>query len=38
MAIIWGWQIDKITPDKFDIIGGLIALLGVFVIMDWPRS
>lgn len=38
MAIIWGWQVDKITPDRFDIIGGLIALIGVFVIMYWPRS
>jgi small multidrug resistance family-3 protein len=38
MAIIWGWQVDKITPDKFDIIGGLIALIGVFVIMYWPRG
>ncbi len=38
MAIIWGWQVDKITPDRFDVIGGLIALIGVFVIMYWPRS
>ncbi len=38
MAILWGWQIDKVTPDKFDIIGGLIALIGVSVIMYWPRS
>jgi len=38
MAIIWGWQIDKITPDRFDIIGGIIALIGVFVIMYWPRT
>lgn len=38
MAIIWGWQVDKITPDRFDIIGGLIALIGVFVIMYWPRG
>lgn len=38
MAIIWGWQVDKITPDRFDIIGGIIALIGVFVIMYWPRS
>jgi small multidrug resistance family-3 protein len=38
LAIFWGWQIDKIVPDKFDVIGGLIALLGVFVIMYWPRG
>lgn len=22
MAIIWGCQIDKVVPDRFDIIGG----------------
>jgi drug/metabolite transporter superfamily protein YnfA len=28
-----GAGIDKITPDRFEIIGASIALLGVFVIM-----
>jgi small multidrug resistance family-3 protein len=37
MALLWGWQIDKITPDRFEIIGAAIALVGVFVIMYWPR-
>ncbi len=36
LSIFWGWQVDKIAPDKFDLIGGLIALMGVFVIMYWP--
>lgn len=38
MALIWGWQIDKITPDRFEIIGALIALIGVSIIMYWPRN
>jgi len=38
LSILWGWQIDKIVPDRFDLIGGLIALLGVIVIMYWPRG
>jgi small multidrug resistance family-3 protein len=38
LAILWGWQIDKIAPDRFDLIGGLIALIGASVIMYWPRS
>lgn len=38
LAILWGWGVDKVLPDKFDIIGGLIALLGVFVIMYAPRN
>lgn len=38
LSILWGWQIDKITPDKFDLLGGGLALLGVLVIMYAPRS
>ena len=37
LSILWGWKIDKNPPDKFDLLGGLIALLGVLVIMYWPR-
>ncbi len=38
LSILWGWQIDKVAPDRLDIIGGLIALIGVVVIMYWPRG
>jgi len=38
LSILWGWKIDKIAPDRFDLIGGLISLTGVFVIMYWPRA
>lgn len=29
LSILWGWKVDKITPDRFDLIGALIALIGV---------
>lgn len=38
LSILWGWQIEQITPDKFDLLGGGLALLGVLVIMYAPRS
>jgi small multidrug resistance family-3 protein len=38
LSIIWGWRVDKIPPDRFDIIGGVVALVGVCIIMYWPRS
>lgn len=38
MALLWGWQVDKIVPDRFEIIGAVIALIGVFIIMYWPRQ
>lgn len=38
MAIIWGWKVDGVIPDKFDLIGGAIALLGMLIIMYAPRG
>jgi len=37
LSILWGWRIDGIAPDRFDIIGGAVALVGVLIIMYWPR-
>ncbi len=37
LSLLWGWKIDKNAPDKFDLIGTCIALIGVLVIMYWPR-
>jgi small multidrug resistance family-3 protein len=37
LSLLWGWKIDGVSPDTPDVIGGLIALVGVFVIMYWPR-
>lgn len=38
LSILWGWKVDKVIPDRFDLIGGFIALVGVLVIMYWPRT
>ena len=38
LSILWGWRIDKIAPDRFDLIGGAVALGGVFIMMYWPRT
>lgn len=38
LSILWGWQVDKVVPDKFDLIGGFIALIGVAIIMYAPRT
>jgi len=37
-SLLWGWKVDGIAPDKFDVLGSLIALVGVWVIMYWPRG
>ena len=37
LSILWGWVVDRVPPDKYDILGGWIAFLGVLVIMYAPR-
>ena len=37
LAFTWARQFDGYFPDMGDLIGAAIALLGVFVIMLWPR-
>ena len=38
LSILWGWKIDKVIPDRFDIAGGIVALAGVGIMMYWPRN
>jgi len=37
LALLWGWGIDKKTPDLYDWIGATICLIGVTVILLAPR-
>jgi small multidrug resistance family-3 protein len=37
LALLWGWGVDGNVPDRFDVLGAVISLLGVSVIMYWPR-
>ncbi len=32
-AMLWGWLIDGKAPDRFDVIGALITMLGVVVVL-----
>lgn len=38
MAILWGWKVDGFIPDRYDIIGGIAALIGMGIIMYAPRN
>jgi len=38
LSLLWGWWIDGVRPDRYDVIGGAIALAGVAVIIYAPRS
>jgi small multidrug resistance family-3 protein len=38
MSLLWGWVFEGIPPDKYDIIGTIIAVIGVIIIYYMPRS
>jgi len=38
LALISGWKVDSIKPDKYDILGALIALIGACIIVYFPRK
>lgn len=37
MALAWGWLVDDVRPDRFDLLGAGLALAGVLIIMYAPR-
>jgi small multidrug resistance family-3 protein len=37
-SLAWGVLVDRFEPDRYDVLGALICLLGVAVIMYAPRS
>lgn len=38
MALIWAWKIDGFHPDKWDVIGALVAVSGACIIIYMPRK
>ena len=37
MSILWAMKFDHYTPDRYDIIGAAVALIGVAIIYYAPR-
>jgi small multidrug resistance family-3 protein len=37
-SLVWGMLMDGFKPDRYDVAGAMICLLGVAVIMYAPRS
>jgi Uncharacterized conserved protein len=38
MSLLWGWKVDHFAPDRFDIIGAGVALIGVSIMFYAPRN
>jgi small multidrug resistance family-3 protein len=37
LSVAWGALVDRVAPDRFDLTGMVICLVGVAVIMYGPR-
>ena len=37
LSLAWGWSLDRMAPDRFDLLGAALCVAGVAVIMYTPR-
>lgn len=38
LSVLWGWGIDRKTPDLYDWLGAAICLIGASIIIWGPRN
>jgi small multidrug resistance family-3 protein len=38
LSLLWAWKVDNFKPDRYDIIGALVAVAGVCIILYAPRT
>jgi small multidrug resistance family-3 protein len=38
LSLLWGWWVDGIRPDRFDMLGTVLMIAGVAVMFFTPRS
>jgi small multidrug resistance family-3 protein len=38
VAILWLWSVDGVKPTAWDIVGSMVAMLGMAIIMFAPRN
>ena len=38
LSLLWGWRIDRASPDRYDVAGMCLCLAGVALMMYAPRA
>lgn len=37
LSLLWGWRVDGWLPDRFDLLGAVIVMVGVIIMLWSPR-
>ena len=38
LSLLWGWLVDRVVPDRYDVAGVGLCLAGVALMMYAPRA
>lgn len=38
LSLMWAWKVDNFKPDRYDIMGSFIVLIGIWMIFYAPRN
>ncbi|MFD1142974.1 YnfA family protein [Larkinella insperata] len=38
LSVLWAWWVDGFKPDRYDLLGAAVALIGAGIIFFAPRS
>jgi small multidrug resistance family-3 protein len=38
IALVWLWRVEGVTPDRWDVIGGAVTLVGMAIMAFAPRG
>lgn len=36
-AVVWGWLVERIQPDRWDVVGAVVTLAGMVIVAFGPR-
>lgn len=37
LSLLWGWWVDGVQPDRYDLCGAAVCVIGLSIIMFAPR-
>lgn len=38
LSLLWGWVFQGSTPDRWDVLGAMVSIVGALIIMYAPRA